>query len=144
MGLLSLKKHKVLEPENNVYVGPSQTVDGRGVFAAKNIKAKQIVEICPAIILRRSELKHIRETDLNYYYFEFDNKHIGIVLGYGELYNHSYNPNAKYLLSVSRHEFTVVAIKDIKKGEEIFFNYNYYPKDKTPLGSWFKPRVKKN
>jgi hypothetical protein len=84
-----------------------------------------------------TEFELIKKTKLYYYYFEYSNSHFAIVLGYGSLYNHSYTPNARYLYDYKNKTFIIKAIKNIKKDEEIFFNYNYYPNDKTQLGDWF-------
>lgn len=114
-------------------------ISGRGVFATDDIKRGEIIEICPVILLSKNDFKVIKKTILNYYYFEYSDKNpAAIVLGYGGLYNHSYTPNSRYLYDYKNDLFTVKAIRNIKRGEEIFFNYNYYPNDKAPLGDWFK------
>ena len=62
---------------------------------------------------------------------------IAIGLGFGSLYNHSYNPNAIYKKRMRENLLDFVAIKNIKKGEEITVNYNYgRPKDESTL--WIK------
>ena len=58
-----------------------------------------------------------------------------MALGYGSLYNHSYQPNARY--DDGRGQTKIfMAIRDIALGEEIVVNYNGEPDDKTPV--WFK------
>ena len=67
------------------------------------------------------------------------------MLGFGSLYNHSYEPNAKYVRRVSKRVVEFVAIKDIKKGQEITVNYNFGdPDDKSkPWGHHDIPVYKK-
>lgn len=121
-----------------IVVQQSKIVKGLGVIADSNIKAGETIEKAPVLLLPMKEFEHIKKTKLFYYFFEYTNSHFGIVLGYGSLYNHSYTPNARYLYNFKEKCLKIVATQDIEKGEEIFFNYNYYPDDKTPLGEWFK------
>lgn len=111
---------------------------GQGVFANKDFKKGETIEIVPLLLLPMQDFEHIKKTKLYYYFFEYTNSHFAIALGHGSLYNHSYTPNARYLYNFKNKQFKIKAIKDIKEGEEIFINYNYYPDDKTPLGDWFK------
>lgn len=64
---------------------------------------------------------------LERYYFEFDEKHSALALGYGSLYNHSKNPNANYSVDTKEKEIVIYARKDIKKGSQIFISYGYDP-----------------
>lgn len=123
-----------------VYLGKSSIQSaGRGVFARKEIKRGELIEVCPVIVLPESEREYIRKTNLRSYYFQWgDNlKAVGIALGFGSLYNHSYTPNAKYIKKMEDRLLEFVAIKDIERDEEITVNYNFGdPDDKTPL--WFE------
>lgn len=107
-------------------------------MAEEDIKKGSTIEVVPLLLMSMKEFDLIKQTKLYYYFFEYTNNHFAIALGYGSLYNHSYDPNARYLYSYKNKQLIIKAIKDIKKGEEIFFNYNYYPDDKTPLEDWFK------
>ncbi|HJN65554.1 MAG TPA: SET domain-containing protein-lysine N-methyltransferase, partial [Pirellulales bacterium] len=58
---------------------------------------------------------------------------VALALGYGSLYNHSYNPNARY--DDARGQIKVfTAICDITEGTEITINYNGDPDDPTDVG----------
>ncbi len=127
---------------HKIEVKQSKEIKGRGVFATADIKKGEVIETIPLILMEKEEFKEIKKTKLYYYYFEYSDKNpFAIALGYGSLYNHSYTPNSRYLYDYKNDLLIVKAIKDIKKGDEIFFNYNYYPNDKTPLGSWFKTKI---
>lgn len=129
---------------NKVYVAKSTLAEGNGVFADSDLRKGTIIEVCPAIFMPMKEFEHIKKTKLYYYFYEYSNKEFAIVLGYGSVYNHSYSPNAQYKFNYLRRTYEVKAIKPIKKDEEIFINYNYYPEDKTPLETWFSVGVDKN
>lgn len=110
---------------------------GRGVFAQQNFKKGEVIETCPVIVLPAEEIDSLELTELYNYYFAWgpDSKDAAIALGYGSLYNHSYNPNARYYKDFENGLLKYVCIRDIQKGEEITINYNCDPEDKTPV--WF-------
>jgi len=59
-----------------------------------------------------------------------------VVLGFGSIYNHSHQPNAKYKEKYKDRSIDFIAINEIKKDEEITVNYNQgKQKHKSPL--WF-------
>ena len=108
---------------------------GRGVFAAENIKTGEILEVAPIIILKHEDFVDTRWNLLFEYYFWLDHE-VVLALGYGSLYNHSLNANAGYKIDIKKRSITFTAIKDIKKGKEIFFNYKGSSSSKAPL--WFE------
>ena len=108
---------------------------GRGVYASENIKKGEIVEVAPILILDFEEFIDTRWNLLFEYYFWLDD-YVVLALGYGSLYNHSDFPNASYKINQKDKLITFKAVKDIKKGEEISFNYRGVSSSKTPL--WFE------
>ncbi len=107
---------------------------GRGVFASVNIKKKSIVESCHVLAFNEKEADLINKTNLGNYHYEFSKNLYLLALGNGSLYNHSYDPNAYYV--VKKNCIKIVALRDIKKGEEVLINYNGNPKSKNKL--WFE------
>lgn len=126
----------------SLFVAPSE-VHGRGVYTTEKIKKGALIEICPVIVLPKKETKIIHETVLHDYYFLWgeSQKKSAMVLGWGMIYNHSYEPNAKYLLDYENNTVDFYAIKKIKPGEEIMVNYNGEPHLKKPV--WFDIENKK-
>ncbi len=108
---------------------------GRGVFATENLKKGEVIEVAPIIILQHEELIDTKWNTLFDYYFWLDD-FVVLALGFGSMYNHSEEPSAKYKINQKQKTITFTAIKDIKKDEEIFFNYRGSSTSKTPL--WFE------
>lgn len=109
---------------------------GYGVFATKDFKKGELIESCPIINLTPTERKHCEKTILNFYMYPWKStKSASLALGYGSLYNHSYTPNADWKQNFKTNQMEYKAIKPIKKGEEVFVNYNGEPDDMTEL--WF-------
>lgn len=55
------------------------------------------------------------------YVFGWGEGATALALGYGSLYNHSYDPNATTV--ETDDELVITAVRDIAAGEEIFINY---------------------
>lgn len=113
---------------------------GRGVFATEDIAKGQIIETVPMIVMPREQVfpkgcdKDTKALSrISWYVFEwFPEKGVpqtGLALGYGSLYNHSYSANAEYI-HAGKDFMHFRAVKNIKKGEEIFVNYNGRHNDK--------------
>ncbi|HEX3313899.1 MAG TPA: SET domain-containing protein-lysine N-methyltransferase [Gemmataceae bacterium] len=106
---------------------------GRGVFAAKPIKKGKIIERVPLLIMPADTLiGGLHNAHIGRFYYWWTNKKIAVALGYGSLYNHSFDANASY-----KHEpdetLKYIAIRDIAVGEEVTINYNGDPNDQTPV-----------
>lgn len=125
---------------DKIYVGPSRIPNAdRGVFARCNIKKGEVIEKCPVILVSRHDTSNLSESILVTYFFYFgkSKEQLAIALGFGSIYDHSYQPNATYKIKAREKIIEFSAIKDIRKDEEITVNYNFgNPKDKTPL--WFE------
>lgn len=111
---------------------------GRGIFAKQNIKKGSIVELCPVIVCLSEDSTHIDKTFLYNYYFSWGEKKelVGIALGFGSIYNHSFCPNAVYEKDFIKNILVIRALNDIAEGDEIFTNYNGDPKNQKKL--WFE------
>ncbi len=128
----------------DIQVKKSSVAAGNGVYALRDFKKNEIIEICPAIFLPINELEIIKQTKMLYYFFEYTNKEFAVVLGYGSIYNHSYKPNAQYRFNFRTRTMVIRARKKIRSGSEIFFNYNFWSNDKTELEDWYAPGVDSN
>lgn len=102
---------------------------GRGVFTTKDIKRGRVIETCPCIVWDRQDENQIQSTLLRFYVFEgimFTGASV-LALGFGSLYNHSKEPNARYKYDSKRRVMVIRATKNIKSGEQILINYGYDP-----------------
>jgi SET domain-containing protein len=99
---------------------------GRGVVAQRQFRAGETIERPPVIVIPREQVALIRETKLASYYYEWgdDDDQGAIALGYGSLYNHSYEPNARFEFHEDQDCLEFIALRDIERGEEITINYN--------------------
>lgn len=111
---------------------------GLGVFALKSFKVGEIIESAPVLIFDTKGRKNLEKTILSHYIYPWrSTRGAALVLGYGSIYNHSYNPNADWRQNFKSKTMVYRAEKPIKKGEEILVNYNGEPDDRTPI-DWFE------
>jgi uncharacterized protein len=130
---VALTNHMIL-PILEIQSSPKR---GRGVFTSANIKQGTVLETSPVIVLTEKERKTIEKTLLFNYIFEWgvDKKRACLALGYISMYNHNYDANCEYEMDFKKKLMTIKTVKPIKKGEELFVNYNASPNDKTKV--WF-------
>lgn len=114
---------------------------GRGVFARLAISEGTLLERVPVVLIPRNQVfgeskAAIRACRISWYVFEWGKEdghdYVALPLGYGAIYNHSYEPNAAFrICRPDIMEF--VAISYIEENEEITINYNGDQYDKTPV-----------
>ncbi len=123
----------MFHPPRSVYVKQTRN-RGRGVFAACRIAAAEVIEEVPVLVLPTEILWMPQGTaELANYVFEWSPGKVALALGYGSLYNHSFDPNARVDdRAIRRKRF--VAIRDIEPHEEILINYHGAVDDRRPLG----------
>jgi SET domain-containing protein len=106
---------------------------GRGVFARRLIRKGELIERVPMLVIPIEETE--ADTVLSNYCFAWGRDTVALALGYGSIYNHSFNPNARYDDTAPQtKEFT--ALRNIAPGEEITINYNGEPRSKKAV--WFE------
>ncbi len=110
---------------------------GRGVFAAEPIKAGEMIEICPVLVMNNGDLALLDKTFLYDYYFLWgeSGEDCAVALGFGSLYNHFCPSNADYDMDFDNKNIEFIAVKDIEMGDEITINYHGDPLDPSP--TWF-------
>uniref|UniRef100_Q3AQH3 Nuclear protein SET n=1 Tax=Chlorobium chlorochromatii (strain CaD3) TaxID=340177 RepID=Q3AQH3_CHLCH len=103
-------------------IAKASTVSGRGVFALVNFREGDIIERCPALEVRD------RDVDgelLNYVFYGSTEQHRLVAMGNGMLFNHDNNPNVAYYREDTPlgAELVLYALRNIRKGEELFYSY---------------------
>lgn len=108
-----------------IRIGPSAG-KGRGIFAMGSISCGETIEEAPVVVVPREQVAHLDATALCDYYFLWgdDEKEAALLLGRCSLCNHSYEPNARFVLYPARQTIEFIALRDIAAGEEITTNYN--------------------
>jgi len=124
-------------PSEKIELKPSVlTGAGRGVFARIELGEGELVESCPVVTLPdKKDRGRLRKTGLVNYYFLWGNErdHAAICLGFGSLYNHSYEPNCYYIKRINAEQMDFYTLRTIEKGEELTVNYNGVPSDTKTL-----------
>jgi len=100
----------------------ASTISGRGAFATENIKDGAIIERCPALEVTNRD---IGGELVNYVFYGNSETARLVVMGYGMLFNHSSTPNVAYYREDTElgPEMILYALRNIRKGEELFYNY---------------------
>lgn len=106
----------------------SKKINANGLFADRDIKKGEVVEVCPTIIDKKGKfIGNVAD-----YPFKFSKDESALALGYCGMLNHSDNPNCTY--NFEGKNLVMKATKNIKKGEELHNSYG---------SSWWKARKDK-
>lgn len=99
---------------------------GKGVFTTAFIEKGTVIEIAPVLVMGESDRIHLDKTRLHDYIFEWESKQqtCCMALGYVPMYNHASPSNCDYDMDFEHQTMSIKAVRDIKKGEELFINYN--------------------
>lgn len=119
--LFFFKEKPVLSHDNKLIVKKSLIPNsGRGVFANKDFKKGEIVEVCPLI---SDKDENIKNSVVKNYTFKnkFKDEEV-LVFGLCSMYNHSDNNNIEHDQD-GKGNMIYTAGRDIKKGEELYVNY---------------------
>ena len=104
---------------SKVYMDKSETCGGLGVFAKQDISKDEVVEVGLMAKLQNvdgNENPHL-------FTWSDDRKTWAIASGCLPWYNHSDEPNVKKVGDLENDTMKIVALRDIKKGEELRNTY---------------------
>ena len=103
---------------------------GRGVFAGRAYRKGEVIEVCPVIRLP-ANAEGTAGGGLEYYVFQWGEggRELAVALGYGSLYNHSPNANARFNPRATTDDIVFRAVRDIAEGEQIFIDYRWEESD---------------
>ncbi len=131
-----------IESTDKIFVSQSSIPNaGRGVFAKQALGKGEVIEVCPVIEVPLTDSSNDNDQGLLTNYFFYFGDGLAIVLGFGSIYNHAYEPNATYIKKPSDGVVEFQAIRDIEVGEEITVNYNNGDPDNksTPMNKGVLP-----
>lgn len=99
---------------------------GRGLYATRDISQNEIIMKCELLVLSENDTKVVNTTDLQFYTFKYNETQDCLVLGLGEIFNHSDDANVDYRLEDldGRKVMVFRALRLIKPDEQLFINYN--------------------
>lgn len=108
---------------------------GRGVFADLAIATGTLIEEGPVVVVPAEEVTHLDRTTLANYYFCWgaDEAEAALLCGLCALCNHSYDPNAVFVLNHDRLTISFFARRNIAPGDEVTINYNGDPESDAPI-----------
>jgi SET domain-containing protein len=116
-----------------LYKIKKSNIDNKGLYASKNIKAKQIVIHYKGKLVTKKEVEKNPkfDNDKAIYLFNVSNRYdLDGDFEYNDarLINHSCNPNCE--VDGKGLKLWIFALRDIKKGEELSYDYGFgYDKD---------------
>lgn len=121
--MLGMKFARRQEATNRgkVGIGPSR-VAGRGAHALEAIAEGEVIERCPALEVGEGD---VGGELVNYVFYGNTEGSRLVVMGYGMLFNHSFEPNVAYYLEETKSgpELVLYALRPISRGEELYYNY---------------------
>lgn len=100
---------------------------GRGVFALRDFKKGEVLETAPVIVVPATSVPDDGEAPDGYLLDwdpETEGQEHAMPLGYIMMYNHSGEPNIGIESDMGEYYMTVSAMRDIKKGEELCWDYS--------------------
>ena len=106
----------------SLYVAPSP-LHGFGVFTDEAFASGDPIEECPVLVIPSRQRELIDRTVFSGYYYEWGEGEGALALGFGSLYNHAPEPNARYERDADPQVLRVVASRVIDAGEEVLIDY---------------------
>lgn len=110
-----------------ICVRDTGTSRGRGVFAARNFPAGELIEASPVVVVEaRFEQLPIVLQRMVFSWRDADGTREvhGLALGCGSLYNGANPANVRYERDFVQWQIRFIAARDIECGEELTINYS--------------------
>lgn len=105
------------------YVADSP-LGGRGVFAAEDLDADDVVEICPVIVVAAGELDALDGTSLRDHWYGWgDDGDAAVAMGHGSFYNHADDPTCTYEVHDVLDALVIRTRRAVTAGSELTIDY---------------------
>ena len=122
-------------------VRDTHTPKGRGVFVERFVRAGELVETAPVILLHvpyQTLPEEIKSYVFNWGKLCGIGSANALALGYGSLFNHDNPANLRYEADPANLALRFIATRDITTGEELTINYNApHGTDENNSANWF-------
>ena len=103
---------------NDKVVVKNSPLGGYGVFAKKSFTKGELIEECLCIVRHNDDWGNALED-----YLFSRGSMSAMALGFGAIFNHSKEPNARHELTAGLKRMRIIAKKPINQGEEITISY---------------------
>ena len=122
----------------SIVVKDTGTAKGRGVFAARDFQAGEVVEVSPVILINMAFIFLPNELKTVVFNWPSGEPNIhAVALGYGSLYNHDDPANMHTRKDHQNKQLFFIASRNIVAGEELTHNYNSNL-DNPASNDWFE------
>jgi len=112
----------IIKPATKIYISDSGE-KGRGVFASAKIKKGEIIEVCPCVKFKHTQEVPMFKMPLINYPFYHNSTYLYFCLGWGAMINHSWEGANCHWNSYPNELISFYALRDIKAGEELLYDY---------------------
>lgn len=98
---------------------------GRGLYATRKVGMGEIVATAEILLLSPDDTVAVNKTELQYYTFKVNDLQDCLVLGDGEIFNHTDAANVAYGLQEidGRLKMVFTAVSTVEPGDQLFINY---------------------
>lgn len=109
----------------NIFVKDTKEF-GRGLYTFTSILSHREVMRCELLVLSESDSNVVNATELRNYTFKYNETQDCLVLGNGELFNHSIRPNIGYRIEEvgGRMMMSFYSLRTIEPDEQLFIDYS--------------------
>lgn len=127
------------------YIKETGTGKGRGVFAGRDFKKGELIEVAPIIVMYRpfAQVPPVLQTVIFNWtsLANLPQPASAVVLGFGSMYNHANPANMVYKANLEDTTIHYIAVTDVSKDEELTVNYNAGGgSEVSETDDWFKKR----
>lgn len=96
---------------------------GWGIFTTEDLPEGLIIERSPVIVMSAEEKKHLDETTLYHYIFDWEHEQCCMAMGNVPIYNHASPSNCEYFQDYENHTIFIKTMRPISAEEELTINY---------------------
>ena len=99
---------------------------GRGLIAVRDIRCGEVIETCSVHLTPVKEKDEYEADDAaDRFVFYWDENYDALAFGSMSFVNHSRKPNCEIVRDENHLMQSLIAMRDIKRGEELTIDYEY-------------------